>query len=126
MHEEVCCAIKYDAQKANEVLEPMQQLYKLEQDMRDENLSWQQRTDRRQKEAVPVLDKIKEWMEGHVGKVLPKSPLGQAIAYTLPRWSGLSAYGQHGQIEIDNNLVENAIRPLAIGKKKELFVRRIP
>ncbi|MBE9466651.1 transposase [Dyadobacter subterraneus] len=45
----------------------------------------------------------------------PKSPLGQAIAYTLPRWEGLTAYALHGQIEIDNNLAENVIRPLAIG-----------
>jgi transposase len=51
----------------------------------------------------------------------PKSPLGQALAYTLPRWEGLSAYALHGQIEIDNNLAENAIRPIAIGRKSFLF-----
>ena len=44
-----------------------------------------------------------------------------AINYTLPRWAGLSAYAKHGQVEIDNNLVENAIRPLAIGRKNYLF-----
>jgi transposase len=114
-------ALKYDKAKATEVLELMGQLYKLEQDMRDEGLIWEQRTERRQKEAVPVLDKVKEWMDEHIHKVLPKSPLGQAIAYTLPRWKGLCAYAQHGQIEIDNNLVENAIRPLAIGRKNYLF-----
>jgi transposase len=58
--------------------------------------------------------------------VLPKSPLGQAIAYVLPRWEGLSAYALHSQIEIDraanrNNLVEHASRPLAIGRKAFLF-----
>jgi len=114
-------ALKYDKAKATEVLEPMGQLYKLEQDMRDEGLSWEQRTRRRQQEAVPVLDKIKKWMEVHIHTVLPKSPLGQAIAYTLPRWKGLCAYAQHGQIEIDNNLVENTIRPLAVGRKNYLF-----
>ncbi|MFT7163415.1 MAG: transposase, partial [Bacteroidia bacterium] len=55
-------ALKYDKEKATQVLELMQSLYKLEQDMRDEKLTWEQRTERRQKEAVPVLEKIKTWM----------------------------------------------------------------
>ncbi len=53
--------------------------------------------------------------------VRPTSPLGMAIAYAKARWAGLSAYTLHGQIEIDNNWVENAIRPLAIGRKNYLF-----
>lgn len=115
-------ALTYDKAKSTEVLELMGQLYKLEQDMRDEGLTWEQRTERRQQEAVPVLNQIEEWMKGHhERKVLSGSPLGKAIAYTLPRWKGLCAYAQHGQIEIDNNLVENAIRPLAIGRKNYLF-----
>lgn len=114
-------ALNYDKAKATQVLELMSILYKLEQDIRDEGLTWEQRTQRRQQEAVPVLDKLREWMEEHIQKVLPKSPLGQAITYTLPRWKGLCAYAQHGQIEIDNNLVENAVRPLAIGRKNYLF-----
>lgn len=114
-------AIKYDEQKANAVLTLIQKLYKLEQDMRDEQFTWEQRTDRRQREAVPVLDQIREWMLAHVAMIPPKSPLGQAIQYALHRWSGLCAYAQHGQIEIDNNWVENAIRPLAIGRKNYLF-----
>lgn len=114
-------ALRDDRKRATEVLELMQKLYKLEQDMRDESLSWEQRTEQRQQEAVPVLGEIEKWMVGHKYTVLSSSPLGQAIAYTLPRWKGLSAYAQHGQIEIDNNLVENAIRPLAIGRKNYLF-----
>lgn len=114
-------AQSYDKEKANEVLEKIQLLYKLEQDMRDECLSWEERTERRQEVAVPVLEEIEAWLKEYAAKVLPKSPLGQAIAYTLPRWKGLSAYAQHGQIEIDNNLVENTIRPLAIGRKNYLF-----
>lgn len=114
-------AAKFNEEKANEVLSLMQKLYKLEQDMRDQELSWEQRTPIRQKEAVPVLEEIRKWLEDHAAKVLPKSPLGQAINYALPRWNGLSAYAEHGQVEIDNNLVENAIRPLAIGRKNFLF-----
>ncbi len=114
-------ALKYDKVRATEVLELMGQLYLLEQQMRDEALTPEQRMLRRQQVAVPVLNEINKWLEEHHEKVLPKSPLGQAIAYTMPRWKGLSAYAQHGQIEIDNNLVENAIRPLAIGRKNYLF-----
>ena len=74
-----------------------------------------------EQKAVPVLEEIEKWMKEESCKVLPKSPLGKAINYALPRWKGLSAYAQHGQIEIDNNLVENAIRPLAVGRKNYLF-----
>jgi transposase len=114
-------AQSYDKEKANEVLNMMQLLYKLEKEMRDEGISWEERTERRQQEAVPILEQIEAWLKENICEVLPKSPLGQAITYTLPRWKGLSAYAQHGQIEIDNNWVENAIRPLAIGRKNYLF-----
>lgn len=114
-------AVSDDRKRANEILALIQQLYKLEQDMREEGLTWEQRTVKRQQEAVPVLGEIEEWMKVHENQVLSRSPLGKAIAYTLPRWKGLCAYAQHGQIEIDNNLVENAIRPLVIGRKNYLF-----
>jgi len=114
-------ALKYDHNRATYVLERMQQLYTVEQQMRDESLSWEDRTIRRQEKSTPVLLELKDWMIEQSPQVLPKSPLGMAIAYTLPRWEGLSAYTLHGQIEIDNNLVENAIRPVAIGRKNYLF-----
>jgi len=104
----------------------MQVLYALEQQMRDQQLDWEQKTKLRQEKSVPVLLELKEWMTQQLPFIIPKSPLGQAIAYSLPRWEGLSAYALHGQIEIDraanrNNLAENVIRPLAIGRKAFLF-----
>jgi transposase len=114
-------ALNDDRLRATHVLELMGQLYALEKEMREEKLTWEERTSKRQEIAVPLLKQIQDWLQKHVHTVLPKSPLGQAIHYTLPRWKGLSAYAQHGQIEIDNNLVENAIRPLAIGRKNFLF-----
>ena len=114
-------ARRYDKQKADHVLEKMQVLYKLESEMREAGHSWEERTRQRQEKSVPVLEELEAWMKEHAASVPPKNPLGQAIAYALPRWKGLSAYAQHGQIEIDNNLVENAIRPLAIGRKNYLF-----
>jgi transposase len=115
-------ARRYDKQKADYVLEKMQVLYKLEQQMRDAGHGWEDRTRQRQQEAVPVLQELEAWMRDHVAAIPPKSPLGQAIAYALPRWKGLSAYAKYGKIEIDNNLVENSIRPLANGRKNYLFV----
>ena len=114
-------ALKYDEQKATYVLERMQILYALEKQMREEGLDWEEKTKLRQEMSVPVLLELKEWMQRQLPLIIPKSPLGQAIAYCLPRWEGLSAYALHGQIEIDNNLAENVIRPLAIGRKAFLF-----
>ncbi|CAN5765210.1 IS66-like element ISBthe5 family transposase [soil metagenome] len=114
-------ALKYDKQRAGYMLGRMQQLYALEQQMRDTGSDWEERTRVRQEKAAPVLAELKEWMLDQLPQVLPKSPLGQALAYTLPRWEGLSAYALHGQIEIDNNLAENCIRPIAIGRKNYLF-----
>lgn len=89
--------------------------------MRDAGLGWEERTRQRQEKAVPVLEELEARRREHAASVPPKSLLGQAIAYALPRWKGLGAYTQHGQIEIDNNQIENTIRPLAIGRKNFLF-----
>ena len=114
-------ALKYDKEKATYVLEKMQVLYALEQQMRDAGSNWEERTGLRQEKATPILEELKQWMLQQLPQVLPKSPLGIALAYTLPRWEGLSVYAMHGQIQIDNNLAENAIRPIAIGRKNYLF-----
>jgi transposase len=114
-------ALKDNEKMAGHVLERMQVLYALEQRMRDGQMDWEQRTALRREKAVPVLEEIGQWLDGHYLTVRPKSPLGQAIAYARARWAGLSAYTMHGQMEIDNNLVENAVRPLAVGRKAFLF-----
>ena len=56
-----------------------------------------------------------------MGQVLPKSPLGEAVAYTLSLWPKLILYLEDGNIPIDNNKIENAIRPFVIGRKNFLF-----
>jgi hypothetical protein len=111
-------ALKDNREKASYVLGRMQAL---EQDMRDRNMDWEQRTALRQEKAVPVLEELGRWLDENIMLVRPSSPLGQAIAYSKARWAGLSAYAMHGQIEIDNNKIENAIRPLAITRKNFLF-----
>jgi transposase len=67
----------------------MQILFALEQDMRDNKLSWQERTVLRQQRAAPVLERLEEWMREHVAQVRPTSPLGKAIACALPDGAAL-------------------------------------
>ena len=76
---------------------------------------------RRQKESLPTLAEFHEWLQAAQHRVLPKSPVGQAIGYVLPRWQGLVRYCEDGVLSIDNNLSERMIRPLAIGRKNYLF-----
>jgi len=114
-------AMKYDRARATWVLNKIQLLYAIEQEMRDNNCTWKERAKIRQEKASPILNEIKDWLKKEHLCTPSSSPLGQAINYALPRWKGLSAYVQHGQIEIDNNLAENAIRPIAIGRKNYLF-----
>ena len=59
---------------------------------------------------------------GQAGRHLPQSGLGKAIGYALNQWPLLERFLEHGEVEIDNNLVENAIRPTAVGKKNWLFI----
>ena len=64
---------------------------------------------------------MKTWLDEKNGKVLPKSALGEAIAYTLGLWPKLTTYLEDGDIPIDNNKIENAIRPFVVGRKNFLF-----
>ncbi len=71
----------------------------------------------RQAESLPVLEKLKAWLDVNRPKVLPSSPLGEALAYLDNHWQGLIRYCEDGRLEIDNNLCENAIRPFVIGRR---------
>ena len=64
---------------------------------------------------------MKSFLDEHIVKVLPKSPKGVAFAYMHSRWNKLTLYATDGKIEIDNNKIENAIRPVALGRKNYLF-----
>ena len=70
---------------------------------------------------MPILNDFKLWLEELRDNVLPKSPIGRAIAYTLNRWEKLTLFATNGILEIDNNRIENIIRPLALGRKNYLF-----
>ena len=114
-------ALNNDKDRASYALELFQQLYAIERTIKNEGLTDDALLQLRQTKAVPILQGLKEWMVGEYPKVLPKSPIGQAIAYCLPRWERLGVYTSNAILNIDNNPVENAIRPVAIGRKNYLF-----
>jgi transposase len=110
-----------DPKRAQWMLSHIRKLYALERFAREQELSHLQRYELRQKEALPVLSEIETWLNEQRQQVLPKSSIGKAIAYMLKYWTRLTTYTTDGRLEIDNNLVENAIRPVALGRKNYLF-----
>jgi transposase len=75
----------------------------------------------RQAKANSVWEKVKRWLEQHIYQTTPDSKIGRAIKYTLGNWNELSGYVKDGKLEIDNNLAENKICLLALGRKNFLF-----
>ena len=110
-----------DFARASYVLTEMQKAYLIEREAREKGLSHEERFRLRQEKSVPILAGLKSWMIENYKAVIPKSPIGQALHYCLERWDKLMLYTTNGMLEIDNNLVENAIRPVAIGRKNYLF-----
>lgn len=102
-------------------LTEMQKLYDVERGARLLNLNHQERGELRQKESLPKLNQLHQWLKEHVLNELPASAIGIALSYSLKRWEKLMLYTSDGKLEIDNNLVENSIRPVAIGRKNYLF-----
>ncbi|MBK7694805.1 MAG: IS66 family transposase [Saprospiraceae bacterium] len=114
-------ALENDKERAEYVLKKIRKLYLIEQRARDENMNIESRKDLRKAESKTILDEIKDYLEKNVNSILPTSAIGKAFAYTLKRWDKLTKYVELGQVEIDNNLVENVIRPIALGRKNYLF-----
>jgi transposase len=110
-----------DKARAELALLYMQALYVIEQKAREQGLTAGQRKELRLQEALPVLNAMGKWIGEQLKQVLPKTAIGKALRYTAERWDNLCAYLYDGMLEIDNNLVENAIRPVALGRKNYLF-----
>ena len=121
---------KFDEAKAGnpkaaaQVLRLIQQLYRIEKQLRDSKTSPKMRAIVRQAQSQPIVERIGSLLRAWKLKQrhLPQSLIGKAIDYTLNLWPHLQVYLHNGQVEIDNNLVENAIRPTAVGKKNWLFI----
>ena len=104
---------------AEYILREIGKLYALEKEIKGLDIETIQKE--RQAIAVPILQNLEIYMEEQYKKVLPKSKIGKALYYSLVRWKKLLAYTEEGFLQIDNNLIENAIRPIAVGRKNYLF-----
>ena len=114
-------ALEYDKEKAEYALDMFQRLYAIEQEAREQNYTSRERYELRLEKALPILNELGKWMVEIYRTSRPKSPIGKAVAYCIPRWDNLLNYLGDGSLEIDNNLAENAIRPIALGRRNYLF-----
>ncbi len=108
-----------DKKRSQHVLQLIQDMYMLERETID--FTAEQRLEYRKINTAPILEKIKNYIEEEAYKVAPKSNIGKAISYTLKQWSKINKILQYGELLIDNNLIENKVRPLALGRKNYLF-----
>lgn len=114
-------ALENDKERAEQALILFGVLYDIEREAREQNMSYEQRHALRQKKAPEALQNLEDWLKDNQNKVLPKSAIGEAINYTLKLWTRLKRYTEDGKLEIDNNLIENKIRPITLGRKNYLF-----
>jgi transposase len=106
---------------AGTALKMFQALYDIERETREGNMDPAAIRALRLEKSKPVLDEMDAWMREHIILVPPKSAIGVAMAYTLNLWPRLIRYIDDGRLNIDNNQIENSIRPVALGRKNYLF-----
>jgi transposase len=108
-----------DGRRSAEMLEMVRQLYAVEDE--GKSLSHEARRAPRQEKSLPILATIRTWLDREIQLVLPRSPMAQAINYTLNQWDALCRYTEQGYLNIDNNAAERALKRVAIGRKNWLF-----
>jgi transposase len=114
-------ALAEDKARASYALEQIGLLYDVERQADHEQLSYEQRAELRSRLAYPIMVAFEKWLLNEYPKVLPKGRIGKAIRYTYNIFHKLTRYHLDGRLKIDNNLGENAIRPIALGRKNWLF-----
>lgn len=114
-------ALKNDEKRASHVMKLIQLLYAIESLAREGRMSHEERYTLRIEKSLPIINEIGQYIRQEKDKVTPKSPIGRAFEYCTNRWISLQNYLVNGMLEIDSNLVENSIRPLALGRKNYLF-----
>jgi transposase len=112
-------ALDSDQARMGPALFLIAQLYRVEEQAR--GWSAQARLELRQREARPILDKLHGYLVEIQAEVLPKSPEGRAVRYTLNNWTALNRYCEDGDLEIDNNHTERSIRGVAVGRNNWIF-----
>ncbi len=119
---------KFDKAQANDkaraaiALRYYQRLYRVEALARLFKIEGDALQELRQRISVPLLTEFKAWMTQELQTLNPKSPIAHAMAYSMSNWRELVIYTTNGRLLIDNNQVENKIRPVAVGRKNYLFM----
>ena len=114
-------AIDNNKEVVEYALAQIQKLYAIERKCREEGLLPDEIKSRRQEQSSPILTSLEKWMKDQYLQMLPKSNISEALGYSIKRWETLSRYTENGMLNIDNNPVENSIRPVALGRKNYLF-----
>ena len=114
-------SLSEDKDGAEYALKQIGMLYQVETMATDQGMDAGQRAELRERLAYPILTAFEKWIVSYYPKTLPKGRMNRALSYTYNLFHRLSRYHLDGRYQIDNNLVENAIRPLAIGRKNFLF-----
>ena len=114
-------ALDSDRVRADVALTHIQKLYAVEREIKQLQLNSEQAVEIRKQKSLPAIEALEKWMTETITQVLPKSLMAGAIGYTLPRIEALKCYLSDARLQIDNNLTENAIRPVAVGRKNYLF-----
>jgi transposase len=107
--------------QAQKALDYIALLYMLEGNLKEEGADYEQIRKEREQKAYPILQLMEDWMRQTFESCTPKSPLGKAINYAFGMWPRISRYCKEGYFHIDNNAVENTIRPIVLGRKNYLF-----
>ena len=108
-----------DAPIASEALSRIAALYEIEQTIRGRSAG--ERRAVRQDKSMPLVLAFRDWLEIQLSKVSAKSPIADAIRYGLNHWDGLVRFLDDGRIELDTNIVERSMRPVALNRKNALF-----
>ena len=114
-------ALKEDKTRAEYALEQIGLLYAVEREADESELSYTQRAELRERLSYPIMVAFEKWLLREYPQVMPKGRIGKAIKYTYQIYHRLTRYHLDGRYRIDNNLAENSIRPLALGRKNYLF-----
>lgn len=129
----VCCmaharrkfkdALDQKNENAQEAMELFGELYAVERIAREKELDYAARLALRQELSIPILNRLHEYLmrQAQDPSLVPKSLMSKAINYTLKLWGRLNEFTKNGMLEIDNNWVENKIRPVALGRRNYMF-----
>ena len=114
-------ALDENRQMAEHALREIQHLYRIEHMCDEAEMSFDERKAKRQELSKPIMEALKMWMETEGVKYSEGSQTGKAITYAYTRWDNMMRYLEDGMLLLDNNLAENEIRPITLGRKNYLF-----